>query len=358
MCCHSSAWCSVLRVSLAVLSACGSASLALAQETAAPSTLFTADEPLRMSLEAPFSRVFRDRTNPDPDYQGGRLVYADASGAEVAIDLRVRVRGRSRAANCAFPPLLLNFPEEGVSATMFDGQNRLKLVTHCESGGVYEQYLWLEYLAYRVLNLVTDTSLRVRVVTATYYDSEREREIAIKPGLLIEDEARFAVRQGLAVVPDERIDRARYDQSALALMEMFEYFIGNTDWSALAPPAGGDCCHNVVPFARDDGTLVPVPYDFDSSGLVNKPGALPDERLPIRSVRQRLFRGPCRDLVEIEASFEPFLRHRAEITALFKGESRLSKQQAEGALRYIDEFYEVLANPERVQTAFRSDCPK
>jgi hypothetical protein len=330
-----------------------------AQEVAAPpAALFTADEPLRFRLEAPFTLVVRDRTDPDPDYRPARLLYSDAGGAETAIDLRIRVRGRSRAANCAFPPLLLNFSGEGVSATLFDGQNRLKLVTHCEASGLYEQYLWLEHLAYRVLNLVTDRSLRARLVEVTYYDSDRGREVTTKPGFLIEDEGRFAERQGLAVVPDERIgDRERYDQSALALVEMFEYFLGNTDWSALAPPrGGGDCCHNIVPFARDDGTLLPVPYDFDSSGLVDKPEALPAEALSIRTVRQRLYRGPCRDLAEIEASFEPFLRRRAEITALFASEARLSKQQSGKALSYVEDFYEVLADPERVEKAFRFPC--
>ena len=358
-------WGCVLRLSIAVASAGCSVGLALAQEAAAPATtLFTAEETFSLRLEAPFSRIKRDRTNPDPEYQPGRLVYSDASGDEVAIDLRIRVRGRSRAANCDFPPLLLDFqakglPAERLSSTLFEGQNGLKLVTHCEPTGIYEQYLWLEYLAYRVLNLVTDTSLRARVVAVTYHDSERDREMTTKPGLLLEDEKKFAARQGLAVVPDERIDdRARYDQGALALVEMFEYFIGNTDWSALAPPKGGDCCHNVVPFARADGTLVPVPYDFDSSGLVNKPEALPAAGLGIRTVRQRLYRGPCRELAAIEASFEPFQRRRAEITALFEREARLTKQQAEGALRYIDEFYAVLADPERVQRAFRSACPK
>ena len=358
--CHAGCRWFVLRLSIAALSAGCSASLAPAQEVAPTSSaLFASDEALHFRLEAPFSRILRSRTDPDPDYEPGRLVYSDAYGAETGIDLRIRVRGRSRAANCPFPPLLLNFPDEGVDGTTFEGQNRLKLVTHCESDSVYEQYLWLEYLAYRVLNLVTDTSLRARIVEVTYYDSERERENTTKPGLLIEDEERFAERQGLAVVPDASIERTRYDQSALALVEMFEYFIGNTDWSALAPPrGGGDCCHNIVPFARDDGTLVPVPYDFDSSGLVNKPEALPAQALQIRTVRQRLYRGPCRDPAAIEASFEPFLRQRAEITAVFANESRLTKQQAGQALRYVEEFYEVLADPEGVQRAFRVNCPK
>ncbi len=353
--CWFHAWWLFLQVLVAGLCGWCLASPALAEVAASP--LFAADEPLRLRLEAPFSQLFRGG-GEKRDFQSGRVVYTDASGNEVAIDLGVRVRGRSRAANCSFKPLLLNFAADGVDGTLFAGQNKLKLVTHCDPGGVYEQYLWLEYSAYRVLNLLTDNSLRVRVVEATYYDPERKREIATKPGLLIEDEKRFAARQGLEVVPDPRIDRARYDQGALALVEVFEYFIGNTDWSAVAPPVDGDCCHNIVPFARADGKLVPVPYDFDLSGLVNKPEALPAPELPIRKVRQRLYRGPCRDLAELQASFELFQRQRDDITALFRGMSGLDNKQAGSARRYIDDFYSVLADPARVEKAFRSACPK
>ncbi len=339
-----------------ILGWCSAGSAFAADPGSSAPLLFAADEPLRLRLEAPYSRLFRDNRG-DRDFKRARLVYTDSSGAEVAIDLGLRVRGRSRAANCDFKPLLLNFPGKGLADSVFAGQNKLKLVTHCKPGGVYEQYLWLEYSAYRVFNLLTDNSLRVRVVEATYYDSERRREVATKPGLLIEDEKRFAARQRLAAVPDSKIDRARYDQGALALVEMFEYFIGNTDWSAVAPPVDGDCCHNVVPFARNDGTLLPVPYDFDLSGLVNKPEAMPGAGLPIRRVRQRLYRGPCRELSVIEASFAPFLRQRAEIAAVFQGNSHLDKQRRENSLRYIDEFYAVLADPGRVQVEFRSACP-
>ena len=90
------------------------------------------------------------------------------------------------------------------------------------------------------------------------------------------------------------VERAQYEPEALALLDVFQYLIGNTDWSAFAGPRGEDCCHNVVPYVRADGTFVPVAYDFDASGIVNPPHAAPDQRLPIRNVRQRLYRGRCR----------------------------------------------------------------
>jgi len=338
---------------LAVLLALGAGGISRAQDAA--STLFASDEPLRFRLEAPFTAVNRDRK--DPENHSARLVYSDGSGTEVGIDLAVRVRGKSRAQVCAFPPLLLNFPSKALAGTLFEGQNKLKLVTHCQPESTYEQYLWIEYLAYQVLSRLTDTSLRVRPVEVTYYDSQRGRAVTTKPGFLIEDEGQFAKRRGLTPVKDERIDRARYDAAALGLVEVFQFFIGNTDWSAAAGPAGSPCCHNVVPMARADGMLVPVPYDFDSSGIVNPPHALPAEGLPIRDVRTRLYRGPCRSVDELEASFEPFRRNRAAIESLFEGGRNLGRPGVE-ARRYIDDFYAVLGDPQRVERAFRFNCKR
>jgi hypothetical protein len=157
-----------------------------------------------------------------------------------------------------------------------------------------------------VLNVLTDMSLRVRPVEVTYVDTNQKRPVMTKPAFLIEDEEHFATRHGLQLVTDERVDRTRYDPAALALVDMFQYFVGNTDWSAFAGPSGAACCHNVVPVARADGVLVPVPYDFDAAGIVDAPYALPAAGLPIRNVRTRLYRGQCRDVPELAASYEPF----------------------------------------------------
>lgn len=321
---------------------------------AAAAGLFEADEPLSIRIEAPLAKVVR--RSDDPQYQAARLLTADEYGVDVTVDVRVRVRGRSRLETCDFPPLLLNFPGKQPPGSPFDGQNRLKLVTHCNAASVYEQYVLLERQLYRVLNLLTDTSLRIRPVSVTYYDSERGRELVTKPGFLIEDEERFADRLGVVPVSLERIDVARYDPATLMLLETFQYFIGNTDWSAAAGPAGQPCCHNVVPFARADGVLLPVPYDFDSSGIVGAPYPLPDERLPIRSVRQRLYRGPCRELATLQPVFDRFIEQRAAIAALFTPAAGLNARSATSAGSYVDEFYSIIADPRKAQRAFQVAC--
>jgi hypothetical protein len=320
----------------------------------AAADIFATDEPLALTLSAPFTAVFRNRV--EPEYQEAKLAYRDAAGAEASVPLRVRVRGKSRAAMCDFPPLLLNFRKPDVVDTAFDGEDRLKLVTHCKTSATYDEYLKLEYLSYRVWSLVSPTSLRARLVEAAYFDASRERELGKRPGILLEDEDRFAELHGLTKFEGPRIERAKYDAQALVLLEVFQYLLGNTDWSATQGPAGDDCCHNVVPYVRADGVLVPVPYDFDSAGLVNAPHALPDERLPIRSVRQRIFRGPCYTADQLAPSFERFREQKQAILALFGEQSGLSAKVADGARSYVEGFYAILDDPKQREEEFFRGC--
>jgi hypothetical protein len=335
----------------------GGADAQVAESSAAVAPLFSSREPIALRLEAPFGTLRRG--GDEPEYQPARLSYTAPSGETVAADLRVRVRGKSRLALCSFPPLRLNFRTRELAGTTFEGQDRLKLVTHCEPRDGNAQYIFLEYLAYRVLNLVTEDSLRVRPVTVTYFDTGRGgREIAAGPGILLEDEEQFAARRGLTTIAEEKLARARYDEQALLLVEAFQYFIGNTDWSALAGPAGSECCHNVVPLARADGVLVPIVYDFDSSGIVDAAYALPDARLPINTVRDRLYRGVCTDPATLRASFAPFERQRAEIRALFEQHPQLAPRSRVRALEYVDAFYAAIAERRRVERDFRSSCAR
>jgi hypothetical protein len=318
------------------------------------STLFASDEPLTIRLETPLRFIFAERQ--DPRFRPARIEVDGANGEPLAIDLRIRVRGKSRTQACEFAPLLLNFRSEQPEGSPFAGEDRLKLVTHCLDNTEHDQYVLLERQIYLALNLLTEASLRTRPVKISYFDSERGREGPNRPGFLIEDEGRFAERSGLTTVTAERIERARYDPGALAMLDVFQYFIGNTDWSAVDGPAAEPCCHNVVPFARADGVLLPVPYDFDSTGLVEAPYALPAAGLPIQTVRDRLYRGGCRPVAELDPVLAIFTARRDALEALFTTDTGLSERRAERARRYIAQFYELLADEARAERAFRTNC--
>jgi hypothetical protein len=339
---------------VSIVACLGGALLAASAASAADNGLFASTEPLVLRLEAPFRTI--QSTIEKPEYQDATLKFQDASG-ERSVAVRVRARGKSRREVCDFPPLFLNFKTSELVGTVFAGEDKLKLTTHCKINSSHDEYVQLEYLSYRALNLLTDLSLRARPVNVTYYDTQRTRVVAQRPGFFVEDEERFAERMGLQKIDVESIDRTRYDRDALGLVDMFEYFIGNTDWSALAGPKGSHCCHNIVPYERADGMLVPVPYDFDSSGIVNVPYALPDQRLRINSVRQRLYRGArCEPAADLEPRFAKFDAVRPQVFELFSTSSGLEKGHAVSATSYVEAFFAVRADPKKVEREFRAGC--
>ena len=316
--------------------------------------LFATSEPLVLRLEGPFAAI--KGTKSKPQYMDGKLKLQEG-GVEKTFDVRMRLRGHSRADVCEFPPLLLNFKTSDLKGSVLGGENKLKLVTHCKGMSVFDQYLRLEYLSYRALNLLTDMSLRARPLTVTYYDTERKREIDTRPALFIEDEERFAERKGLTQVQLPRIEAKQYDRDALGLVNMFEYFIGNTDWSAILGSQGAMCCHNIVPYQRADGVFIPVPYDYDSAGIVNTPYALPNERLHITSVRQRIYRGNiCDSMEDLESRLQKFDAVKPQLLELFSTSSGLDKRNAASATSYIDDFFDMRSDPKKVERAFRSGC--
>src|SRR5690606_13278216 len=170
-----------------------------------PAPVFHSHDVLRVKITAPFRQVLASR-GEDADYFPARLSYVDANGRAVESDLEIKTRGnfRNRENVCRFPQLMLDFPRSAMSGTLFAGENRLKLVTHCQPRSRYNQYVLLEYLSYRVFNLLSDTSLRVRLLDLEYIDSRNGDTVASAPGFLIESVESLAVRRALAEVRDRK----------------------------------------------------------------------------------------------------------------------------------------------------------
>ena len=184
-------------------------SSAAAQDSKLPDPLFQSNDVLEVRLTAPIRALIVDR--PFEEELLGSLRFEDADGQLVDIDLKVRTRGKFRRdrKNCLFPPLRLNLKKSQVKGTLFNKQHKLKLVTHCELSGKYEQALLKEYVAYRVLNVMTDISFRVRLLKITYVDSEGERDDDTRYAFLIEHKKRLAKRidKSILKVPHTHVFR-------------------------------------------------------------------------------------------------------------------------------------------------------
>ena len=328
---------------------------ALRQDTTAP--LFESHEVLQLTLEAPLSDVIMERSQESSEYPGV-LSYGTASGERVALDIEVKTRGKKRLDRntCDFPPLRLDVEETKVANTLFANQDKLKLVTHCMGRQAYEQYVLLEYLAYRVYNLLTDFSFKVRLAHITYVNTKQPEDSLTKIAFLIENENRMAERLGWEVLQFPQLHPDYMEEVELSLLEVFQFMIGNTDWDAFFPePDKEDCCHNTVPIGSM-AVVYSVPYDFDFAGIIAPPYAVPSERLPIRSVRERLYRGVCRPDEELARTLAVFNEQKEAIYALYQNEPLLEDSYRERTMEYLDGFYEIIDDPGKVRREIISKC--
>lgn len=327
---------------------------ASAEMTQEPDPLFRGDELLHVTITAPLTTLVSER--PKDDYLPGVIQYTEADGSVVRLDLEIRTRGHFRHEICDYPPLLLNLRKKQTDGTIFAKQNKLKLVVHCKHSERYEQVVLREYLAYRILNAVTDMSFRVRLLRVKYINSEGGKEGQERYAFLIEHKNRLGARYGLEDLKVDRTKVAEIQPDRLNLTSVFEFLIGNTDFSPVAGAPDEGCCHNYVLFGNGVDPIIAIPYDFDQSGFVDAPYARPNKRFRIRSVRQRLYRGRCVNNEHLEASLQQFRNRRDAIYTLVQQQEGLEPRERKELIRYIDDFYELIDDPRSVERKIIKKC--
>jgi len=330
------------------------AASALADVSELPDPLFHDNETLHVTITGPLTSLVRER--PKDDYSAAVLEYTETDGTTVKFDLDIRTRGNFRHKNCEYPPVSLNLKKSQTKGTLFDKQNKLKLVIHCDYSERYEQIVLREYLAYRILNAITNMSFRVRLLRVTYVNTEVQGGGQVRYGFLIEHKNRLAARYDLKDLEVERTTVASIQADRLNLTSVFAFLIGNTDFSPIAGPPDSECCHNYVLFGNDIDPVIAVPYDFDQSGFVDAPYAVPNEFFRLRSVRQRLYRGRCVNNGHVAASLRRFRDRRDSIYALVNEQEGVQSGVRENLVRYIDEFYDLIDDPKDVERRIIKRC--
>jgi hypothetical protein len=153
------------------------------------------------------------------------------------------------------------------------------------------------------------------------------------------------------VAVERKMGPKQSDFTSFHRMALFEYFIGNTDWSV-------EFLQNVKLLAQDsNGIAHTVPYDFDHAGLVSAPYAKPAEELELSSVRERRYRGYCLpDITQLEPAIKEFIAIREKVNALYASASYLDDGYRKTVLKFIDEFYSTVGDTQRKQREFGYPC--
>lgn len=264
----------------------------------------------------------------------------------ISEQIRIEARGNVRRKICYMPPIKMNF-HNSTSPKLYP-LNSLKLVCACKTNEDYDQLLLKEYLIYKIYNLLTEKSFRVRLLKLRFEDSKGNKKSINQHAFLIESTKEFAKRNESKEFKNIKINTETTNREHMTLVAIFEYMIGNTDWSV---PGG----HNIVLIQpKNDSTAKPfvVPYDFDYSGFVNAEYAVPTEELGIENVRQRLYRGFSRTLDELNAAIAVFNDRKDTIYSLINNFNLLTERNRAEMIQYLDDFYKTINNTNQVKSAF------
>ena len=320
----------------------------------APKPLFANDAPIQVKIQGPMGSIARRAAKSVEPESGTLSMTAPAESHPI----RISPRGLSRRTSgiCDFPPLRVEFTPGPAAPSLFAGQKRLKLVTHCKSSSGHQQYVLLEYSAYRLFNVLSPVSFKVRLATVEYTETSG-KNYATRWGFFIEDGDDVAKRNGLKEirVPD-RVATTQLDPAQAGRVALFMYMIGNLDWSMRAGSAGEGCCHNTRLLSATGGTLVSVPYDFDYSGLVDAPYAVPPEKIRVRNVRQRYYQGYCRFNANALAAAAEMRAKRSELEAVYSQIPGMDARTSSKALAYLASFFDEIATDQAVRDNITKNC--
>jgi len=249
--------------------------------------LFTSDEILNLSFRFDITQYRRKK--PKEEYMNAVLTYHINEKDSLNKEIKLRSRGVMRNEYCDFPPIRLNFGKTEFEKSDLEKIDKLKMVTHCKTGN--EDYLLKEYLVYKLYNVLTDNSFRVRLVKVDYINTAKESKPIETYAFLIEPIEFLAERTKSTPIKPTNLTQKNIIPEIMDRMAIFNYMIGNTDWSV---PILQNCKVLSVLNINNPGLGVIVPYDFDYSGLVNTDYAIPFEGLNLKSVRERRYLGICR----------------------------------------------------------------
>ena len=310
--------------------------------------VFHHSEVLQLELEFDMQQMY-DKVNTNEEYPAV-FRFQDKNGHWVELSSELRARGRFRRRTCEFPPLRIDFSKKDLRARGLLDFDDLKLVTHCIEGREGKENVLREYLAYEMYSRLTEKALRAQLVEVTYRDTESNKKLT-SYGILLEDVDELAARLGSEECDDcYGLTAMDMVQKNLQINAMFQYMIGNVDWSLLQ-------MRNLKIMKPIDGSAYWLtPYDFDFSGLVDASYAIPRKKVGQDKIGERVYLGSERTNVELEATADYFRSKKGEFLELVEDFDLLRKRSRREVAEYLNEFYEALDNGIICQELADSGC--
>lgn len=316
----------------------------------APNDLFESEEELILDFGFSFKEIHK--SNEKSERFPVRIKFEE-NGTVDSVEAEVRARGNFRRDKCQLPPLKLRLKKKKRAGGIFENHKNLKLVLPCSESGDGDKLIRKEYLAYKLYEEVNPYFFKTRLVKLNITDfSNKKTKTYQLQGILIEDDQVVAKRFGGQLVKDLRLSPFRVQDSIGIRHDFFQMMIANTDWSTMAQ-------HNITMMTLGQGKYVPLPYDFDMSGLVNAYYARVSELLPIKTVRQRLYRGVCWEESLFDHTREEFIRLQPAISEVMeKHEFLFDSKEMDRIRDYLNGFFEILHDDRKFKSEILDNCRK
>lgn len=302
--------------------------------------LFLSNDPIPVKLRYS-NKVLRKETN-DSTYIDSEIKYMTSDDSWKTLEVKIRARGNYRRENCYFPPVKMKIKKSVSAGTLFEGNKKLKLVLPCVLQNDYNDKVLKEYMAYKLYELVSPYHFNTRLLDIDFTDEkgQKVKTYTVK-GFFIEDIDRVKDRCNGKQVK-RSIHPLEQDDLCSVRNDFFQFMIGNTDYSSAYR-------HNEK-LLFVDSNIMPVPYDFDMSGLVDASYAVVSqvqgEVLSITDVTHRLYRGFKRNPATYQTVRNEFLNNKIKMLAIVNDleSSFEDPKEFATARRFINDFFEVIAN--------------
>lgn len=299
-------------------------------------------DPLPIKLRYNFQELLEK--SDDSTYIQCELSY-ETEGQWRELEAEIRVRGGFRKTYCFFTPLKLKIPRESVDGTPFEKSRKVKLVMPCLKSKKADDNLLKEFMAYKIFEILSPYHFKTGLLEIELEILRNKKSDAYNLlGFMIQDDESFSSMNNAKEI-ERFIDYKVQDEKHRVINALFQYMIGNTDFSTVY-------LHNEKIFYVDD-KIVPVPYDFDMSGLVDASYAVVsqvrDEVLPIEKVTSRLYRGFVADEVVLEEVRSLFIAKKGDVYAVIDDLESYFKDPKEFHLArtYIEGFYDMLQDDKK-----------
>jgi hypothetical protein len=311
--------------------------------------LFESDDMLELTLRfdiTTFKRVRSDTMELD-----AILTIHISETDSINKNIKVKARGEMRRSYCDMPPIRLNFKKSGLSDDEFSNVDKIKLVTHCKLGN--EDYTLREFLAYKLYNVLTENSYRVRLAKINYINTKKQSKPINEFAFLIEPTDELCRRLKSTEVKGVKLTQKNMKPEMVDRMAIFNYMIGNSDWSL-------PILHNIIilsqPGSQRPDLGIPVAFDFDYSGMVNADYAVPFPDLGIETVRERRYLGVCRTKETFMNALKEFSDKKNELLKVINDFPFLKEKSKKDIVNYLSGFFSGIEKGNSVLNKIQGEC--